>query len=346
MYEKKKLKKLLVINMVLVFVTVSMMNNVVGFVNNERDISNNDSNTDIQNNLNSENNYEIIWCGNASVDYHEWNIIDTNLVCEPDCEKNISIRGPDLYLIFLLGTNISLRYEPIIPSIKQARYEVFIEIDDGIRWDESYMRIIDTGVKSNILAIGYLLKNAVNRTVKIKIDVKVNSQKPNKDPVICTRTVILHIKGLQRSTENKVDNYEIIWAGNATVDYVGPFNINKNLFCDLDSEYNISILGPNLYLIFLLGTTVSMKYPPTFPLVRIAGYSMYIEIDGVPRSDTGRMKIIEPGSKSNILGAGFLLKNACNKIVKITLQPKVYSIIPIRLPETCERTIILHINCI
>jgi hypothetical protein len=137
--------------------------------------------------------------------------------------------------------------------------------------------------------------------------------------------------------------YEIIWAGTARAEFQSPLEVNLTVDCGPSYEKNISIPGPDLILVFLYKTEISSGFFPLwFP--RIAYYVIKADIDDDKRGDTSAMKVEIIETKSNILGMGYLIENACNTTVEIKVTTEVKTYFP-RDRETCEFTVILNITC-
>ncbi len=184
-------RKGLVCGIMLVFVTISIIPSVASNNYSAASPINLISAKDTQTNLNNDDNYEIIWGGNASIDFLKRSSVELTLNCDPDCEKNICIPGPDLYLIFILGASSRLRYIPIIfPRI--AGYQLVADIDDTFRGDGAIIKLEEPGTKSNILGVGYLLENVHDKTVKITLTATIYSIFPFRMKE-CKRNVILNI---------------------------------------------------------------------------------------------------------------------------------------------------------
>lgn len=201
--RKNLFRKALVFGIMLAFVTISTLPSVASNNYSAVNPMNLISAKDTQKNPNNDDNYEIIWAGNASVIFDR--PVDIILDCGPDYEKNISIPGPDLYLIFLLGTTIKLEYYPIIPYPRWAMYTLFADIDDMVRADKTTMKIVEPGTRSNILGMGYLLENAHNKTVKVTMKISVYALIPFKYEY-CERNVILHITALPSDPPSEATN--------------------------------------------------------------------------------------------------------------------------------------------
>jgi hypothetical protein len=191
--KKVVYKKALVLGIMLVFLTINIIPSVAS--NNFSSINPITYNTIDSNHKdsNGNNNYKMIWGGNATVDFFKPFRVHINLNCEPDCVENITIAGPDLYLIFLLGTNIKLGYNPILKYPRWARYTILAEFNKGIRYDETRMKLSEPDTKSNILGMGFLIENANNETIIIKMTVTVFTLFPFKFKE-CERNVTLNIK--------------------------------------------------------------------------------------------------------------------------------------------------------
>jgi hypothetical protein len=159
-----------------------------------------------------------------------------------------------------------------------------------------------------------------------------NSEEKSKD--------LLTVKEPQPTITIK-DNYGIIWCGDGFVEFIDWLNARINLNYEPDETINITIPGPNLCLIFLLGTNISLEFFTIFP--RSAEYTLLAKINGKIRADKTTMKLIEPGSNSNILGMGYLLENVHNKTVNITIKVTVSSNFP-RISESFTRNIVLNIK--
>lgn len=189
--KKDILKKAFVFGIFLAFLTASILPNVVSDEGLLEENLNLDYSDDAQTDPNDDRNYEILWAGKATVMYNRPGKVEIELECEPDLEKNITVPGPNLYLIFLLETNMKLLFQP--PISRLAQYNLYAYIDDDIRYDMTRMKMVEPGKKSNILGMGYLLQSVHNRTVIIKIVVEVKSLIPPSSREECICNVILHI---------------------------------------------------------------------------------------------------------------------------------------------------------
>ena len=145
---------------------------------------------DAQTDYNMNYYYEIIWAGTAMAEFESPLKANLSVDCGPSYEKNISIPGPDLILVFLYKTKISSDFFPFFPRI--AYYVLKADIDGNVRGDVSKMKVEMIETKSNILGMGYLLENVCDTTIEIKVTTEVKTFFPY-DRETCDFTVILNI---------------------------------------------------------------------------------------------------------------------------------------------------------
>lgn len=170
---------------------------------------------------------------------------------------------------------------------------------------------------------------------KEKIPVDINFDKAN----------LISAKDTQTNPNND-NNFAIIWGVNASVDFRKRFSADITVNCAPDGAKNITIPGPDLYLIFISRVSSSLQYIPIFPFPKTVHLNLVANIDGKVRGDEAIITLEEPDTKTNVVAVGFLLENVLhNKTVKITLTATIYAytIFPFLVAEECERNVILNI---